>query len=31
MIAIAYDPPDDAPGGDCPADGPYAGNDCPKC
>jgi len=25
------EPPDDAPGDDCPDHGPYADDDCPKC
>jgi hypothetical protein len=29
--AMAYDPPDDEPGDDCPDHGPYADDDCPKC
>jgi hypothetical protein len=28
---MAYDPPDDEPGDDCPDHGPYADDDCPKC
>lgn len=28
---MAYEPPTDAPGQDCPDHGPYADDDCPKC
>jgi hypothetical protein len=31
MYSDDEDPPDDAPGDDCPDHGPYGDDECPKC
>jgi hypothetical protein len=30
-MLMAYDPPTDAPGSDCPDHGPHTDDGCPKC